>query len=63
MGTGTPWPPSIALVIRASAARMNGTARVSRAKISPRRERSRNATTPIPSASTAHRSAAIATVR
>jgi hypothetical protein len=39
-------------VIRANAARMNGTARVSRAKISPRSERSRNATAPTIAAST-----------
>ena len=38
-----PCPPSMSRLIRANAARMNGTASVSSAKISPRSEPSRNA--------------------
>ena len=63
IGTMMPWPPSMSPLIRASAARMNGTARVSSAKISPRRDRSRNAIVPMASASTAHRPAPTRTVR
>ena len=50
-GIVVPWPPSMVRLMLATAARMNGTASVSSAKISPRRLRSRNATAPIASAS------------
>jgi hypothetical protein len=45
----------------ATAARMNGTASVSSAKISPRRLRSRNATAPTASASSPERAAPAST--
>ncbi len=63
IATMMPWPPSMFPLIRASAARMNGTARVSSAKISPRRDRSRKAIAPIASASTAQSPAPTRIVR